>query len=186
MCLHRLLTTDSVRCMTKLIDADEGLAFPPVVEGTGTYGDLTREVDFLATYSAQTGVYEIESLTIKRVNDGEPLNGTQLRSVRVQEAFGEVMRSTAFGLQDGREYKLPYPDKMKLGDDGGLYWEPVPAIPANRKDAQEVIRLHARRLFIIAHAFGQPELRLIQEVLGVSQSTASRLVRPVGAVDEEK
>lgn len=166
--------------MTKLIDAGAGLRFPAVVRGCGSFGDQSVEVKFVATFAPDTGLYEIDELTVVRTAGAEPITGTLLRRVRVQEAFGEVMRKTAFELQGGGEYRLPYPDRVTY-EGGELYWERV---PHKKKDQEAWRRTQAERLFTIARAFGQPELKLIQEVLGVSQSSASRLLKQESSGDE--
>lgn len=178
--------------MTKDADSDEGLIFPAYVKGKGSYGARDYEVSFKADYNEDSGLYDITELGVVAVKGAKPLNGSVLRSVRVQEAFGELMFETDFELVGGGKYRIPRPTKVDvIGSETIYVGELVPPIPANRKDAQKVIRLHARRIFRIASAFGQPELRLIQGVLGVSQSTASRLVRPQGngngsEIDDEK
>lgn len=131
------------------------------------------DVEFVATFNTNSEVYEIDRLTVVRGEGAEPITGTVLRRVRVQEAFGEVMRKTGFKLQSGDDYQLPYADRV-THEGGQLYWERV---PHKKQDLEVWRRTQAERLFVIARAFGQPELKLIQEVLGVSQSSASRLLK---------
>lgn len=157
----------------KYINASAGLKFPAEVKNSGSYGDRSMEVEFVASFNSGSESYEIRRLTVVSGEGAEPINGTVLRRVRVQEAFGEVMRKTRFGLQGGGEYKLPYPDQVTV-EDGELWWEHV---PHKKQDLEAWRRTQAERLFVIARAFGQPELKLIQEVLGVSQSSASRLLK---------
>lgn len=157
----------------KNINASAGLKFPAEVANSGSYGDRSTVVEFVATFNRSSEQYEIRRLTVVRGEGAEPITGAVLRRVRVQEAFGEVMRKTSFGLQGGGDYKLPYSDRVTL-EDGELYWERV---PHKKEDLEAWRRTQAERLFVIARAFGQPELKLIQEVLGVSQSGASRLLK---------
>lgn len=173
-----MLICDSVRRMK--INAGAGLKFPAMVKEVGSYGDRTVDVEFEAAFNPDSKLYEIDRLTVVRGEGSEPIAGTILRRVRVQEAFGEVMRKTTFWLQGDREYRLPYPDRITLKD-GELIWEPV---PHKKQDQEAWRRTQAERLFVIARAFGQPELRLIQEVLGVSQSTASRLLKQEAATND--
>lgn len=157
----------------KYINASAGLKFPAEVKNSGSYGDRSMEVEFVASFNLSSELYEIRSLTVISGEGEEPITGTVLRRVRVQEAFGEVMRKTSFKLQAGGDYKLPYPDRVTY-EDGELYWERV---PHKKQDLEAWRRTQAERMFVIARAFGQPELKLIQEVLGVSQSSASRLLK---------
>lgn len=160
------------------------LVLPTLIQGAAPYGDgsYTVEVDAVLVESR----YEIERLVVERSDGAAAIDAVVLRTVRVQEVMGSIMRGTTFRLSDGRDYELPYPIKTTI-EDGRVMVRPTLPLPEDRDEAEAERILHAARIYVIARAYGQRELKLISEVLRVSQSTATRLVqraRERGLIDE--
>lgn len=160
------------------------LVLPPRIHDAATYGDASYSVQVDATLSAAR--YEIERLVVERNVGADAIDAVILRTVRIQEVMGSIMRGTTFKLSDGKDYPLPYPIKTTV-EDGRIMVRPMLELPQDRDEAEAERTLHAARIYVIARAYGQRELKLISEVLLVSQSTATRLVqraRERGLIDE--
>ena len=170
-----------VESMTKL---KPDLDLPPHINGAATYGDESYTVKVDASLSAAR--YEIERLVVERNVGADAIDAVILRTVRVQEVMGSIMRGTKFMLSDGKHYELPYPVKITQ-EDGRIMVRPMLELPQDRDEVEAERILHAARIYVIARAYGQRELKLVSEVLLVSQSTATRLVqraRERGLIDE--
>jgi hypothetical protein len=180
--------------MTDYVKVKPDLQLPRRLECvSGTYGDGSYTVEFTLEWADARLRYEIEKLAVQRQGtDTEPVTGTVLRSVRVQQALEHVMHNMQKGdhpiLQGGAPYELPYE------------WEPemqgkdILAVPRARSwnatlsknDFEEARLLEAARLHVIGEAFGARSLRLVQDVLQVTQRSASRLIdkaRERGLID---
>lgn len=111
-----------------------------------------------------------------------PVTGTVLRSVRVQQALEHVMHGVEKAahpilLSDGTVYELPYETEWTLEDREVLVRPKSRTVTSmNKKEFEEARLLDAARLHVIGEAFGGRSLKLVQDVLQVTQRSASRLI----------
>jgi hypothetical protein len=160
--------------MTEHVHVPPALLLPLEICDSGSYlnrdGERDYDLEFEGRLNTETHTYELRKISIVPVGDA-PLNGTTLRSVRVQDALGDVMRAADIRHEDGRRYEWPY--QMEVAEGAEVY-TPTRELP--KADLQLRVE-EAARLYAIAHAFGLPELREIQRAMALSQSTAGRLVK---------
>jgi hypothetical protein len=168
------LQSVSIDVMTEHAHVPPALLLPLEIRDTGSYlnrdGEKEYDLEFVGKLNLETNTYELQKISVVRIGDA-PLNGTTLRSVRVQDALGDVMRAADIRHEDDRPYEWPY-DKAIA--EGAEVYTPTRELP--KADLQLRVD-EAARLYAIAHAFGLPELREIQRAMALSQSTAGRLVK---------
>jgi len=119
-------------------------------------------VEMVVAYSAGFGRLVAESVKVS-VDHGQEVTGTTLRAVRVQQMIRNVSNQmTYLRLPSGEWESDPYPfnnlDLIK-----GL---------KTRIELEDM----ALRQHVIGNLLNLPPLKLVSEVLNVSQSTATRMV----------
>lgn len=164
----------SIDVMNDHVHVPPGLLLPLEIRDTGSYlnreGERDYDLEFEGRLNSETHTYELQTISVLRIGDA-PLNGTTVRTVKVQDALGDVMRAADIRHEDGKPYEWPY----DLGVTEGVeVYTPTRELP--KADLQLRVEESAR-LYAIAHAFGLPELREIQRAMALSQSTAGRLVK---------
>lgn len=175
-------TTCNVVYMSDYIDVKPDLRLPRRIDAAkNTYGNGDYEVTFWAVWSDALRQYEVERLSVERTHpEVKPVTGTVLRSVRVQEALEGVLHDAqkndhAILLRDGSRYEFPYEAEWS-NEKGVVVVRPTITVPMKKSEAEELRLLHAARLHAIGMAYGVRGLKLVQDVLGITQRSASRLI----------
>jgi hypothetical protein len=160
--------------MSKYIKIKPGLKLPVSFTAISDGPLDDHSVRISAELNPGSRKYEINEIAVVRDDNTPPLNGTMLRGVRVQDALENIMRSADIRLESGEKYEWPYSDFKVEGK--VVTYKPKRYVPVG-EEGQEVRIRYAAEMYAIARAFGLPELREVTRMLGISQSTATRLMR---------
>lgn len=144
---------------SRLIEFAEGMALVPEATVTAWergVGDMTIHV----VYDPFLGRLAVDSVEVSAA-PGYEVTGTNLRAVRVQEYLIAAAENMVY-RRDAEGQWVSFVASLE----GGAW---PPEITSDRE-------LHAARVYELARLASMPPLKTVGEVLGVSQSTATRII----------
>ncbi|MGN6272281.1 MAG: hypothetical protein ACTHMQ_04250 [Protaetiibacter sp.] len=146
------------------------LRFPVKVDATTTgRDDDPYSLWLTAVWEPSASKYEVTSLRIdKRL---QPITSAGLRTIAVQELFRSAAAIMVRSADDSEAISIP----------------PLATLTRITEDDEELKQLWAARIYVIARAQDRPPLEAVASAFGISQSTATRLVRKAkdaGLIDE--
>lgn len=138
-----------------------------ISEGSENFGDAGTTLMIWVAFNRETLAYEAEQVSLFRDPEGPPISGSSVRAIRFQEALSWGVARAVRTAAGSPEIGLLVAGDMTL-DEYKLHLE-----ASWREFSRDEI---AAQVYVIARAFGVPPLKRVAEVLGVSQSTATRLI----------
>ncbi len=131
--------------------------------------DTQASVTMVIVLNRSTLIYEVQSVEVKRIDGGPEVTGAMLRGLRVNQL---MLRAVAHAI-DTHADDRPFIALLTLGEikldtyERAYGDDPPPTLTREELGA---------RVYAVARAMGRPPLKSVAETLGVSRSTAIRLI----------
>ncbi|WP_315636230.1 MULTISPECIES: hypothetical protein [Microbacterium] len=156
----------SVKMTSAPLDLGEDLWVASSFRATTAIDDSAATVDLDVMFNQEAGRYQVDQVTVHRGGtDAEEITGAVLREIRLQETVQKAGLGVVW---------FANPQQGMIANMWGLNFmrriEPIDG----RTQPEHVGT--AARIYRIASIVGLPPLRTVAEKLGVSQSTATRLI----------